>query len=175
MALRKILHYPDPLLKRKSETVTEFNDELRQLAEDMAETMYDAPGVGLAAPQIGVLKRLVVIDCSGSDEPNDLLVAVNPEIIATEGESVEEEGCLSVPGFWANVKRAETATLRYQDVEGTVHERTSDGLLGICMQHELDHLEGVLFVDRLSPLKRSIFKKKYTKMMKEREQNAAEA
>lgn len=175
MALRKILHYPDPLLKRKSETVTEFNDELKQLAEDMAETMYDAPGVGLAAPQIGELKRLVVIDCSGKDEPADLVVAVNPEIIAKEGEGVEEEGCLSVPGFWANVKRAETVTMRYQDVEGNVHERTSDGLLGICMQHELDHLEGILFVDRLSPLKRSMFKKKYMKMLKEREQNAAEA
>jgi len=175
MALRKILHYPDPLLKRKSETVTEFNDELRRLTEDMAETMYDAPGVGLAAPQVGVLKRVVVIDCSASEEPNDLLVAVNPEIVATEGDSVEEEGCLSVPGFWASVKRAEKATLRYQDVEGNFHERTADGLLGICMQHELDHLEGILFVDRLSPLKKSMFKKKYLKMLKEREQNAAEA
>lgn len=170
MALLKILHYPEPLLKQKSATVTEFNDELRQLAEDMAETMYEAPGVGLAAPQVGELKRLVVIDCSPSEEPADLLVAVNPEIIATEGDSVEEEGCLSVPGFWANVRRAETATLRYQDVEGNFHERTSDGLLGICMQHELDHLEGILFVDRLSPLKRSLFRKKYLKMLKEREQ-----
>ena len=175
MALRKILHYPEPLLKQKSEAVSEFNDELRQLAQDMAETMYDAPGVGLAAPQVGVLKRMVVIDCSASEEPNDLIVAVNPEIVASEGDSVEEEGCLSVPGFWANVKRFETVTLRYQDVEGNSHERTADGLLGICMQHELDHLEGILFVDRLSPLKRSLFRKKYMKMVKEREQNEVEA
>lgn len=170
MAVRKILHYPEPLLKEKSVTVAEFNDELRQLAADMAETMYDAPGVGLAAPQVGELKRLIVIDCSANEEPNDLIIAVNPEIIATEGDSIEEEGCLSVPGFWASVKRAETVTMRYQDVEGNIHERTADGLLGICMQHELDHLEGILFVDRLSPLKRSLFRKKYLKMLKEREQ-----
>lgn len=167
MAVRKILHYPDPVLKEKAATVTEFNEELRQLAEDMAETMYDAPGVGLAAPQVGVLKRVVVIDCSSKDEPDDLIVAVNPEIVATEGECTEEEGCLSVPGFWSSVKRAGKATMRYQDVEGNVHERTADGLLGVCMQHELDHLEGILFVDRLSPLKRSMFKKKYMKMLKE--------
>ena len=175
MAVRRILHYPEPLLKETSATVTEFNQELRQLAEDMAETMYDAPGVGLAAPQIGELKRLVVIDCSSKEEPDELIVAVNPEIIASEGESVEEEGCLSVPGFWASVKRAEKVTMRYQDVEGNSHELTADGLLGVCMQHELDHLEGILFVDRLSPLKRSMFRKKYMKMLKEREKNAAEA
>jgi len=170
MALLRILHYPESLLKQKSQPVTEFNDELRQLAEDMAETMYDAPGVGLAAPQVGVLKRLIVIDCSPSDQPNDLLFAVNPEVIAAEGESLEEEGCLSVPGFWANVKRAEKVRMRYQDVEGNTLEREAEGLLAICMQHEIDHLEGILFVDRLSPLKRSLFKKKYLKMLKEREQ-----
>jgi peptide deformylase len=175
MALRTILHYPEPLLKQKSVAVTEFNDELRQLAADMAETMYDAPGVGLAAPQVGELKRLIVIDCSASEEPSDLIAAVNPEIIASEGDSLEEEGCLSVPGFWANVKRASRVTLRYQDVEGCTHERTAEGLLGICIQHELDHLEGILFVDRLSPLKRSLFRKKYMKMLKEREQNDVEA
>lgn len=170
MSLLKILHYPEPLLKEKSLAVTEFNDELRQLAENMAEAMYDAPGVGLAAPQVGVLKRLIVLDCSGSEEPSDLIFAVNPEIIASEGESLEEEGCLSVPGFWANVKRFSKVTMRYQDVTGKIHERTSDGLLGVCFQHEIDHLEGVLFVDRLSPLKRSMFRKKYMRMLKEREQ-----
>ena len=169
MALRKILHYPEPLLKQKSQPVNEFNDDLRQLAEDMAETMYEAPGVGLAAPQVGELKRLVVIDCSTGEEPADLIVAVNPEIVARSGDSVEEEGCLSVPGFWANVVRSEQVTLRYQDVAGNSHERTANGLLAICMQHELDHLEGILFVDRLSPLKRSLFRKKYLKMLKERE------
>jgi len=169
MAIREILHYPEPLLKQKSVPVTEFDAELKQLAEDMVETMYAAPGVGLAAPQVGVLKRLIVLDCSASEEPADLLIAVNPEIIGGDGESMEEEGCLSVPGYWASVKRTETATLRYQDTDGHFHERTADGLLAIGMQHEVDHLEGVLFVDRLSPLKRSIFRKKYMKMMKEKE------
>ena len=170
MSLLKILHYPEPRLKEKSLPVTEFNDELRQLAEDMAETMYDAPGVGLAAPQVGVLQRLIVLDCSATDEANELIIAVNPVIIAGEGESLEEEGCLSVPGFWANVKRFAQVTMRYQDIEGKIHQHTADGLLGICIQHEIDHLQGLLFVDRLSPLKRSLFKKKYLKMLKEQEQ-----
>jgi peptide deformylase len=169
MAVREILHYPDPVLKQTSAPVTEFDDELKQLAEDMVETMYAAPGVGLAAPQVGVLKRLIVLDCSSNEEPADLLIAVNPEIIGGEGESLEEEGCLSVPGYWASVKRTETATLRYQDTDGNVHERTADGLLAFGMQHEVDHLEGVLFVDRLSPLKRSIFRKKFAKMIREKE------
>lgn len=175
MALREILHYPEPLLKQKSVPVTEFNDELKQLADDMVETMYAAPGVGLAAPQVGVLQRLIILDCSASDEPDDLLVAVNPEIIAGEGDSLEEEGCLSVPGYWASVKRHETVTLRYQDTDGNFHERKAGGLLAIGMQHEIDHLEGMLFVDRLSPLKRSIFRKKYMKMLKEKEAENAEA
>lgn len=169
MALQKILHYPDSVLKQKSLPVTEFNDELKQLADDMVETMYDAPGVGLAAPQIGVLKRLIILDCSSSDQANDLIVAVNPEIIAADGESLEEEGCLSVPGYWANVKRHSRATMRYQDIDGNFHEREAEGLLAIGMQHETDHLEGVLFVDRLSSLKRSMFKKKYLKMLKSQE------
>ncbi len=169
MALKTILHYPETLLKQKSQPVTEFNAELKQLADDMVETMYDAPGVGLAAPQVGELKRLIVLDCSGKDEPDDLIVAVNPEILAGEGDSLEEEGCLSVPGFWASVKRFSNATMRYQDVEGNTHERSGEGLLAVCMQHEIDHLNGILFVDRLSPLKRSMFKKKYLKMIKEQE------
>ncbi len=175
MALREIVCYPESLLKQKSLTVTEFNAELKQLADDMVETMYAAPGVGLAAPQVGVLRRLIILDCSGSDEPNDLLVAVNPEIIARDGDSLEEEGCLSVPGYWASVKRQATATLRYQDTDGNFHEREAVGLLAIGMQHEIDHLEGILFVDRLSPLKRSIFRKKYMKMLKEKETENAEA
>ncbi len=169
MALRKILHYPEPVLKEKSLPVTEFNDELKQLAADMVETMYDAPGVGLAAPQVGELKRLIILDCSAKEEEEDLIVAVNPEIVASSGDSLEEEGCLSVPGFYASVKRSSEVTMRYQDTDGTTHERKATGLLAIGIQHELDHLEGVLFVDRLSPLKRSMFKKKYLKMLKERE------
>ncbi len=170
MALLKILHYPEPLLKEKSAAVTVFNDDLRLLAENMAESMYDAPGVGLAAPQVGVLRRLIVLDCSGQDEQVEPIFAVNPEIITREGDSLEEEGCLSVPGYYANVKRAEIVTMRYQDIEGNIQEKTADGLLAVCIQHEIDHLEGILFVDRLSPLKRSLFKKKYMKLLKEREQ-----
>ncbi len=169
MALRKIIHYPEPLLKQKSAPVTEFNDELKQLADDMAETMYAAPGVGLAAPQVGVLQRLIVLDCSPKDAENDLIIAVNPEVISGSGDSLEEEGCLSVPGYYASVKRFSEVTMRYQDTDGHVHERQADGLLAIGIQHEIDHLEGILFVDRLSPLKRSMFKKKYLKMLKERE------
>ncbi|MBW6509717.1 MAG: peptide deformylase [Desulfuromonadales bacterium] len=169
MAIRQILHYPEPLLKQKSQAVTVFDETLKRLAQDMVETMYDAPGVGLAAPQVGELLRLIVLDCSGSDEPADLVVAVNPEVIAAQGESYEEEGCLSIPGFCTAVKRHQEVTLRYQDPTGQVHERHADGLLAIGIQHEIDHLEGILFVDRLSPLKRSIFKKKYLKMLKEQE------
>ncbi len=170
MALLEILHYPEPLLKKTSVPVTVFDDELRQLAKDMADTMYDAPGVGLAAPQVGVLKRFIVMDCSTGEEPDDLIFAVNPEIVAREGDAVEEEGCLSVPGFFANINRAAQVRMRYQDLAGNTLERDADGLLAICIQHEIDHLDGVLFVDRLSPLKRSMFRKKYLKMLKEREQ-----
>lgn len=168
MAVREILHYPDPLLKQKAQPVTEFNGDLRRLADDMVETMYAAPGVGLAAPQVGELKRLMVLDCSAKDEADDLIVAVNPEIVAGEGECFEEEGCLSVPEYWASVKRQAEVTMRYQDVNGEAQERRAEGLLAVGMQHEIDHLDGILFVDRLSPLKRSIFKKKYLKLQKEK-------
>lgn len=167
MAVLEILHYPNPLLAERSLPVETFDEELRQLAADMAETMYDAPGVGLAAPQVGVLKRLAVIDCSGSEAPADLIVAVNPEIVAREGEYLEEEGCLSVPGYFARVARSARVTLRYQDLDGQPREREADELLAVAIQHEIDHLDGILFVDRLSSLKRSIFRKKYQKMLQQ--------
>ncbi len=170
MAVRTILHYPEPLLKKISEPVSEFDDALKELAKDMAETMYDAPGVGLAAPQVGELKRLIVIDCSGRDEEPDLIVAVNPEIVEAEGESCEEEGCLSVPEYYASVKRFNRVKMSYQDVEGKPHQRQAEGLLAVAMQHEIDHLQGILFVDHLSPLKRSIFRKKYQKLMRQKEE-----
>jgi len=170
MAVRTIIHYPEPLLKQVSKPVTEFDAELKQLADDMVETMYDAPGVGLAAPQVAVLKRLIVMDCSGKEEPADLIVAVNPEIIEKEGASCEEEGCLSVPGYYAMVNRFNKVTMKYQDVEGNTHQRSAEGLLAVAMQHEIDHLQGILFVDRLSPLKKSIFRKKYQKLMKQKEE-----
>ena len=170
MAVRTILHYPEPLLKKISTPVVVFDDALKQLAHDMAETMYDAPGVGLAAPQVGELTRLIVIDCSGKDNPAELIVAVNPEIVEKDGESYEEEGCLSVPEYYAPVKRFEWVTMSYQDIEGKMHQRQAEGLLAVAIQHEIDHLQGILFVDHLSPLKRSIFRKKYLKLMQQKEE-----
>jgi peptide deformylase len=168
MAVRPILHYPDPRLKQVSVAVEHFDTELRQLATDMVETMYDAPGVGLAAPQVGELKRLIVIDCAGKEEPPDLLIAVNPQIFAKEGESCEEEGCLSVPGYYAAVKRFNRVVLNYQDLDGQARQREAEGLLAVAIQHEIDHLQGILFVDHLSPLKRSIFRKKYLKQLQQK-------
>ena len=164
MPLMKILHYPDPVLRKKGVPVTEFDDDLKRLAEDMAETMYAAPGIGLAAPQVGVSKRLVVIDCAPKDEPPQLMVLVNPEIAESGGECFEEEGCLSVPDFYAQVHRNSEVTVRYQDLDGANHQIEADGLLAIACQHEIDHLDGILFVDHLSPLKRSMFRKKWQKM-----------
>ena len=170
MAVRTILHYPEPLLKQVSAPVVQFDAALKQLAEDMVETMYDAPGVGLAAPQVGELKRLIVMDCSGRDNPADLIVAVNPEITEKEGECYEEEGCLSVPEYYAPVNRFNRVIMKYQDVDGHPQQREAEGLLAVAMQHEIDHLQGILFVDHLSPLKRSLFRKKYLKLLKQKEE-----
>lgn len=170
MAIMQIFHYPEPVLVKKAEPIAEIDDSIRQLAEDMAETMYAAPGVGLAAPQVGVSRRLIVLDCSGNDEPPHLIAAVNPEIVAAEGDSFEEEGCLSVPGYYCRIKRKAEVTVRYLDLEGEEQTLEADGLLAIAFQHEIDHLDGVLFVDHLSPLKRGIFKKKYQKILAQMEE-----
>ncbi|MDO3378025.1 peptide deformylase [Geoalkalibacter halelectricus] len=170
MALRKILHYPEPLLREVSQPVTEFDAELRELARDMAETMYAAPGVGLAAPQVGVLKRLIVLDCSPQDEERRLIVAVNPEILSATDEINEEEGCLSVPGYYARVVRSPEVRVRFLDLEGEAVEMTAGGLLAVAFQHEIDHLNGVLFVDHLSSLKKGLFKKKYKKIMEKKQE-----
>lgn len=170
MSLLKIHHYPAPVLKQRAERVDLFDEELRRLASDMVETMYAAPGVGLAAPQVGVSRRLIVLDCSSKDAPQQPLVAVNPEIIAREGECCEEEGCLSVPEYYANVVRSEKVQVRFQELDGTVRQLEADGLWAICFQHEIDHLDGILFVDRLSPLKRSLFRKKYQKILEQRQE-----
>lgn len=153
MALLTILEYPDPRLKKVASTVTAFTPEIAKLVRDMAETMYAAPGVGLAATQVDVHKRVIVIDVSESKD--DLLVLVNPEIVAAEGEAECEEGCLSVPGFYDKVTRAARVTVRAQDARGETFERTAEGLLAVCIQHEMDHLLGKVFVDYLSPLKRA--------------------
>lgn len=167
--LRKILIYPDPFLKKKAAPVTVINDALCELVRDMAETMYDAPGVGLAAPQIGVGQRIIVIDVSGRDESPALIVAINPVIAHAEGETYEEEGCLSVPGFAANVRRHERIVVKALGLDGEEYTIKADGLLSIAFQHELDHLDGILFVDHLSPLKKEMFRKRYLKNLETQE------
>jgi peptide deformylase len=170
MAILRILHYPEPILKNTSEPVIRFDEELKKLAEDMAETMYAAPGVGLAAPQVGVSRRLVVIDCAPKDGEPRLLKIVNPQIVAREEEVYEEEGCLSVPGFYAKVARSARVAVRYQDLGGQTVELEAAGLLAIAFQHEIDHLDGILFIDHLSPLKKSMFRKKYKKLMDQQQE-----
>ncbi len=169
MALLPILHYPDSLLSETSVPIEEFDTELRTLAANMVETMYAAPGVGLAAPQVGILRRIVVIDCGSKEEPR-LIVAVNPEIIERDGESCEEEGCLSVPEYYASVKRSAWVHARWHNLDGKMVELRTEGLLAICFQHEIDHLDGKLFVDRLSSLKKGMFRKKYKKIIEHQQE-----
>ena len=153
MAQLRILEYPDPRLKKVASPVTAFTPDIVKLVRDMAETMYAAPGVGLAATQVDVHKRLLVIDIS--DTRDDLKVFVNPEILTAEGEAEQEEGCLSVPGYYDKVKRAARVTVRAQNERGEPFELAADGLLAVCIQHEMDHLQGKVFVEYLSPLKRA--------------------
>ena len=154
MAIRTILRYPDKRLRDKALPVAVVDDEIRRLCDDMAETMYAAPGVGLAAPQIGVSKRIFVIDIAGADEKSELRVFINPEFVARDGETVWEEGCLSFPGIHEEVQRAAKVTVRATGLDGAAFELTAEGLLAIAIQHEYDHLEGTLMVDRVSLLKR---------------------
>jgi len=164
MAKLNILEFPDPRLKTVANEVKNFDSELKKLVEDMTETMYIANGIGLAATQVNVHKRLLVLDVSESqDQPR---VYINPQILTSEGEQTHEEGCLSVPGIYANVKRAENITVRAQDGSGNVFEEQLEGLHAVCIQHEMDHLVGRLFVDYLSPLKRNMVKKKLEKQRK---------
>jgi peptide deformylase len=161
MAIRKILHYPDPRLRRQALAIERVDDEIRALIDDLAETMYEAPGIGLAAPQIDVSKRIIVIDIS--EARNDLRVFVNPEILTRTGEQILEEGCLSVPGIYENVKRAEHVRVQALGRDGHRFELEVSGLLATCVQHEIDHLEGKLFVDYLSRLKQQRIRKKLEK------------
>jgi len=165
--IREILTFPDPELKKKSQPVTVINDKTRELVRDMAETMYDAPGVGLAAPQIGVHQRVVVIDVSGKDEFPQLIVAINPVIVHADGESYEEEGCLSVPKYAANVRRHARVVVKALNLEGEELTYKADELLAIAFQHEIDHLDGILFIDHISPLKREIFRRKYRRTLED--------
>jgi peptide deformylase len=166
MAKLTILEFPDPRLRTKAQPVETVDDALRQLIDDMFETMYAAPGIGLAATQVNVHKRVIVIDISETrDQP---LVLINPEILAREGVEEMEEGCLSVPGIYDKVKRAEKIRVRTLDRDGQTREFDADGLLAVCIQHEIDHLDGKLFVDYLSDLKRTRIRKKLEKERKER-------
>jgi peptide deformylase len=156
MAIRKILHYPDKRLRAPGEPVTDFGPELQTLIDDMAETMYAAPGVGLAATQIGVAKQLFIVDVSSGEGPNDLRVFVNPAITETEGKIEWEEGCLSFPGVHQDITRAARIKVRAQDRHGKWFELEADELMAVALQHEKDHLDGKLMIDHLSVLKRRI-------------------
>ncbi len=153
MALLNILEYPDPRLRKVATAVAAVTPDIQKLVRDMAETMYAAPGVGLAATQVDVHKRVIVIDVS--EARDELRVFINPEIVASEGEAEREEGCLSVPGYYDKVTRAAKIVVRAQDERGNAFELETDGLLAVCVQHEMDHLLGKVFVDQLSPLKRA--------------------
>jgi peptide deformylase len=166
MAIRTILEFPDQRLRTRAQPVTQFDAELGQLIDDMFETMYAAPGIGLAATQLDVHERLLVIDVS--EARNEPLVFINPEILSREGVAETEEGCLSVPGIFDEVKRAAKVRVRSQDRTGAVGERDFEGVLAVCIQHEMDHLEGKLFVDYLSDLKRQRIRKKLEKERKQR-------
>jgi len=173
MAVRTILEFPDPRLRTRAQPVTRFDAELGALVDDMFETMYAAPGIGLAATQVDVHKRLIVIDLS--KEHNEPLTLINPEILAREGEASTEEGCLSVPGIFDEVKRAARIRVRAQDRNGEPFERDFADVLAVCIQHEMDHLEGKLFVDYLSDLKRERIRKKLDKERRERASKAGAA
>jgi peptide deformylase len=164
--IRTILTYPN--LKKKSAPVAVVTDSVRELVRDMTESMYAAPGVGLAAPQVGIHQRVIIIDISGKSEPPNLIVAINPTIVHAEGEAYDEEGCLSVPNYAANVKRYARVIVKALDLDGAERTWEAEGLLAIAFQHEIDHLDGVLFVDHLSTLKRELFQRKARKAAEEK-------
>ena len=161
-----IVKFGDPVLERPAEPVTVFDDELRKLIDDMFESMYEARGVGLAAPQIGISKRLAVIDITFKEEPDAKLVLANPEILHAEGKHTQPEGCLSIPEFREPVKRAQKVTIRAQDAHGKWYEKTGEDLLARAFLHETDHLNGKLYISHISALKRDLMKRKIKKLMK---------
>jgi peptide deformylase len=163
MAIRTILHYPDARLRQKAAPVAKVTPEIARLIDDMAETMYAAPGVGLAATQIGEAHRIFIVDIAGEDEPSNLIVFVNPEIAETEGEQLGPEGCLSFPGITEEIKRAGRVSVRALDRDGKPFELTAEGLLAVAIQHENDHLDGVLMIDHLGVLKKRIVQRKMQK------------
>ena len=173
MSILKIYEYPHPVLKKKAEPVAEVNDELRRVLDDMLETMYDAPGVGLAAPQVGLSQRMVVIDAAREDEEPAPMYLVNPEIIwRSEETEICEEGCLSVPEQNAEVERPASVRVRFTDFHGQQQDIVAEGFLAVVVQHELDHLDGILYIDRISKLKKSMLVKKLEKLRKEKAKEA---
>jgi peptide deformylase len=166
MAIREIRRYPEKVLREKTSPVSDFNTELRKLIDDMVETMYAAPGIGLAANQVGIPKQVIVIDVSGRGESSDLITLVNPRIVEASGESEIEEGCLSIPGYTTVVKRAEKVKVAGVDLDGKPVEITGEGILAKALQHEIDHINGVLFIDKIGRIKREFFKKRYTRQQK---------
>ncbi len=171
---RAILIHPDPRLKKVASAVPDVSDELRALADDMLETMYDAPGIGLAAPQIGVLERLVVLDCTAEDVERSPLVMFNPEIIlSSDDENIHDEGCLSIPDQFAEVTRPAEVKVGWIDTDGKPQEQEFDGIWATCIQHEIDHLNGKLFIDYLKPLKRQMITRKMQKLKRELARDSA--
>lgn len=171
--IRPILIHPDPRLKKLCEPVSQITDDLRRLASDMLDTMYDAPGIGLAAPQIGVTKRLIVMDCMKAPDAPRPLILFNPEITwASDELSTYEEGCLSIPEQYADVSRPAACAVRWLDETGAAREETFDGLWATCVQHEIDHLNGKLFIDYLGLMKRQLITRKMEKLKRERARDA---
>lgn len=169
MTIKPLIILPDPLLRQVSTPVEQVDSEIARLADDMLETMYDAPGIGLAAIQVGVSRRMLVIDVSREDEENRPLVFINPEVVQSSGDrSIYEEGCLSIPDYYAEVERPAVVTVNYVDRAGKQQTLEADGLLATCLQHEIDHLDGVLFIDHISRLKREMVIRKFTKAAKTR-------
>ena len=167
MALREVVQFPDPRLKKVSTPIGEISAELRELARDMIEVMYDEPGIGLAAPQVGASVRMFVIDTEWSDDEKEKspTVVINPEITERSGRITWEEGCLSVPDYTSTVERHARIVLKGQDLDGNPIEEEAEGLRAVCIQHEIDHLDGILFIDRISRLKRSLYVKKRKKQL----------
>ena len=167
--IRPLVILPDPVLRQVSKPVERVDDDLRRLADDMLETMYDAPGIGLAAIQIGVPLRMLVIDLAKDDQPKEPQVIINPQIVAHgDSPSVYEEGCLSIPEYYAEVERPATVTVNYLDRDGQERSIAADGLMATCLQHEIDHLNGVLFIDHISKLKRDMVVRKFKKLAKDK-------
>ena len=169
MTIKPLIILPDPILRQVSRPIETVDGDVKKLADDMLETMYDAPGIGLPAIQIGVARRMLVLDVSKDGEDKQPLVFINPEVVASSAErSVYEEGCLSIPDYYAEVERPATITVRHLDREGKERLTEADGLLATCLQHEIDHLNGVLFIDHISKLKREMVIRKFTKAAKMR-------